>query len=187
MPGAQLAKNADAVSEAYGNFIKLLRAGRLTQDEAEKSAKAFFDAFKDGGPITSAALRNLPVGTLNELKNAFGQAGLTAKQFFALADTGVLTVENFEKALINFGPQADRAFDTKAIKSFSDEIGKLLKTLGDGFKSLSGGTPFSDFIIGELKRIREGIQSTITDLERLRQIDKATELPGFGAAEPFSL
>ena len=59
LPGAQLAKNADAVAEAYGNFIKLLRAGRQTQDEAQKTAKAFFDTLKDGGPVTSAALQSL--------------------------------------------------------------------------------------------------------------------------------
>ena len=167
----------DKVTAAYGNFIKILRAGRLTQDEAEKSAKAFFDTFKDGGPVTVAALQALPVGSLQLLQQALGRGGQTAKTFFDEVKNGTIGIEQVNAALANFGPQAQTAFDTKAIHTFSDEIGKLLSTLSKGFADISG-KPFSDFVIGELKRIREGIESTITDLKRLREIDSATELAG---------
>ena len=175
------AGSLDKVTAAYGNFIKILRAGRLTQDEAQKSAKSFFDTFKDGGPVTVAALQALPVGSLQLLQQALGRGGQTAKTFFDEVKNGTIGIEQVNAALANFGPQAQTAFDTKAIHTFSDEIGKLLSTLSKGFAEATG-KPFSDFVIGELKRIREGIESTLVDLKRLKEIDQATELPGIGKA-----
>jgi hypothetical protein len=176
-------RNVRDVTEAYTNFIKILRAGRLDQDEAQKSAKAFFDTLKDGGPITKAALQALPVGTVKLLQEAMGAAGLSTKAFFQEVEAGNLTVDKLKAGLANFGPEAERAFQLKAIKTFGDEIGKLLATLSDGFGSLTG-KPFSDFVIGELARIRKGIQDTIQEgqdfIELLRRIEKATEIPGIG-------
>jgi hypothetical protein len=176
-------RNVRDVTEAYTNFIKILRAGRLDQDEAQKSAKAFFDTLKDGGPITKAALQALPVGTVELLKQAMGAAGLSTKAFFQEVEAGNLTVDKLKAGLANFGPEAERAFQLKAIKTFGDEIGKLLATLSDGFGKLTG-TPFSDFVIGELARIRKGLQDTIQEgqdfIELMRRIEKATEVPGLG-------
>jgi hypothetical protein len=176
-------RNVRDITEAYTNFIKILRAGRLDQDEAQKSAKAFFDTLKDGGPITKAALQALPVGTVELLKQAMGAAGLSTKAFFQEVEAGNVTVEKLKAGLAGFGPEAERAFQLKAIKTFSDEIGKLLATLSDGFGKLTG-KPFSDFVIGELARIRKGLQDTIQEgqdfIELLRRIEKATEIPGIG-------
>ncbi len=183
LPGAQIAKDADAVSGAYGNFIKLLRAGRLTQDEAEKSAKAFFDTLKEGGSVTSAALKNLPVGTINLLKDALGAAGLTTQAFFQAVDSGSISVDKLQQALLAFGPQAQKAFDTKAIKTFSDEIGRLLASLNKGFEGLTGKA-FSEFVIGEIRRVRQGIEDSIEEFKKVAEligrVEKATEIPGLG-------
>jgi hypothetical protein len=177
--------NVKDLTEAYNNFLKILRAGRLTQDEAQKSAAAFFDTLKNGGPITKAALQSLPVGTIRLLQEAMGAAGLSSRAFFELIDSGALTVDKFKAGLANFGPEAQKAFDTKAIKTMGDEIGKLFKSLGDGFGQLTG-KPFSDFVVGELSRIGQGIKDTITEGEKLiallKSIDAATELPGLGKA-----
>ena len=124
LPGASLAKNVDATTTAYGNFIKLLRAGRQTQDEAEKTAKAFFDTMKDGATLTSAALKALPIGTLNEIKTALGGGGLTNRAFFEAIDQGTISIDKLQQALIAFGPQAQKAFDTKAIVTLGEEVYK---------------------------------------------------------------
>ncbi len=174
LPGAQIAKNADAVSTAYGNFIKLLRAGRLDQDQAEKSAKAFFDTLKDGGTVTSAALKNLPVGTINLLKEALGAAGLSTQAFFAAVDSGSIGIDKLQQSLLSFGPQAEKAFDTKAIKTFSDEIGRLLTTLNKGFAGLTGKA-FSDFVIAEISRVRQGVQDSIDELNKVRELIRRGE------------
>jgi hypothetical protein len=175
-------RNVRDVTEAYTNFIKILRAGRLDQDEAQKSAKAFFDTLKDGGPITKAALQALPVGTVELLKQAMGAAGLSTKAFFQEVEAGNLTVDKLKAGLANFGPEAERAFQLKAIKTFGDEIGKLLATLSDGFSKITG-KPFSDFVIGELERIRKGIEDTINEFDRLQLIGQKSFQASVGAAQ----
>ncbi len=170
LPGASLANNADKVSQAYGNFIKLLRAGRLTQDEAEKSAKAFFDTLKDGGPITSAALKALPIGTIKELQTALGAAGLTTKAFFAAVDEGRVTLDSFQSALLAFGPQAQRAFDTRAIKTLGDELGKLGVTFTQGLPNLtSAASTTVNFFLGAIRGLLQAVLLVTEDV-----VEKAT-------------
>ncbi len=154
-------KNVQAATTAVDSFIKILRAGRLTQDDAEKSAKAFFDAFKEGGPITSAAVRQLPVGTINLLKDALGAAGLKSKEFFAALDAGAVPFDKFAAALEKFGPQAQQAFDSKAIKTMGDEFDKLLATLNKGFAAATGKT-FSNAIIVMLDSINTALDKSIS-------------------------
>jgi hypothetical protein len=74
----------------------------------------------------------LPIGTIKELQTALGGAGLTTKAFFAAIDAGQITIDKFQSALQNFGPQAQRAFDTKAVKTLGDELGKLGVTFTQG-------------------------------------------------------
>ncbi len=170
LPGAGLAKDADKVSQAYGNFIKLLRAGRQTQDEAEKSAKAFFDTMKDGGPVTSAALKALPVGTVNELKIALGAAGLTTKAFFQAVDAGQISIDKFQTALLAFGPQAQRAFDAKAIKTMGDELGKLGVTFTQGLPNLTTAASSTvNFFLGAVGGLLKAVLLVTEDV-----VEKAT-------------
>ncbi len=171
LPGASLATNVDKVSQAYGNFLKLLRAGRLTQDEAEKSAKAFFDTMKDGGPVTSAALKALPVGTVNELKTALGLAGVTTKAFFAAIDAGQISIDNFQSALLAFGPQAQRAFDTKAIKTLGDELSKLGVTFTQGLPNLTTAASSTvNFFLGAVRGLMQAVLLVTEDV-----VTKATD------------
>jgi hypothetical protein len=153
----------NAVTTAYDNFIKLLRAGRLTQDEAEKSATNFFNAMKEGGVATKAALQALPIGTIDLLKQALGVAGISNAQFFAAIDAGALSIDKLQQALAGFGAQAEKAFDAKAVKTMGEEVSRVLAELGKGFGELTG-KPFSDFVIGELERIRKGIRDTKDEL-----------------------
>ena len=183
LPSALAAPSVKAVTAAYENFIKILRAGRLTQDEAEKSAATFFKTMEDGGKVTSAALKALPVGTIDLLKQALGAAGLTNKQFFDAIDAGVFSVDKLQKALAGFGPQAQRAFDSRAIKTMGDEIDKIITTLSAGFEQISGKT-FSTFVINQLEAIRKGLEATRKEIDltisALRRFDEATEVPGLG-------
>ncbi len=165
LPGATLASNVDKVSEAYGNFIKLLRAGRQTQEEAEKTAKAFFDTVKDGGAVTSAALKALPAGTVNELKIALGGAGLTTKAFFQAVDAGLVTMDKFQNALLAIGPQAQKAFDTKAIKTMGDELGKLGVTLTQGLPNLTTTASTTvNFFLGAVRGLLQAVLLVTEDV-----------------------
>ncbi len=165
LPGASLAKDADAVSLAYGNFIKLLRAGRQTQAEAEKTAKAFFDTMKEGGPVTSAALKALPAGTVRELQQAFGAAGLSSKSFFEAVDAGLITLDKFQQALVSAGPQAQKAFDTKAVKTMADELGKIGVTFTQGIPNLTNAASTTvNFFLGAIGGLLKAVLLVTEDV-----------------------
>lgn len=152
------------VTKAYENFIKILRAGRLSQDDAAKSAKAFFDAFKAGGPLTVEALQNLPTGTIQLLADALGRAGTSTKTFFEEVRSGNIKLSDINKALANFDKQAQSAFDAKAVKTMGDEVSRVLASLNEGFRKLAG-IGFSQFIINQLTKIRETIDFANARLE----------------------
>ncbi len=175
LPGANIAQDVKASTQALENFLKILRAGRLTQDEAQKAAKAFFDTLRDGGPVASAALRALPVGTLTLLKEAIGAAGLSSKEFFEFVDRGSLTTDKLVASLQKFGPEAQRAFDAKAVKTIGDEFGKVLATMAQGFQKLSG-VSFSQGIIKSLELINKALQATNDLIQGI--LDKDAELKG---------
>lgn len=167
LPIAIAAPDVEKTTEAYSNFLKLLRAGRLDQDAAEKSAKAFFDTLEQGGTVTSQALRALPVGTIKELQQALGAGGLSQKQFFAAIDAGAVSVDRLVKVLASIGPQAQKAFDSKAIQTMGDEFRRTVAILESGFTTFS--KPFSDFITTQLRRLNDALDALGDAIERAKQ------------------
>jgi hypothetical protein len=182
LPAALQAPNINAVSKEYAIFLQLLRAGRQTQDEAEKTATSFFNALKQGGVVTKQMVESLPTGTINLLKEALGAAGQSNAQFFASIEAGAVTVDKLAASLAAFGPQAQKAFDTKAIKTMGDEFGKLLAQLSSGIDSKA----FSDSIIAGLQQVTQFIITTKRELDALiafvKRVEQATEITGLGPA-----
>lgn len=186
LPGTELpagtAQNIRNVGDAVLNFFKILRAGRLDASDAEKAETAFFNTLKEGGNVTAAALKNLPTGTVQLLAEAMGRGKISAEQFIAEVQLAPIPVTKLLEALARFGPQAQSAFDTLAIKGMSDAFNELLKTVQDLFKSVSGLT-FSTFIVEQLKGITEGIKTTITEFnliaDAVNKLDAAfLNIPG---------
>jgi len=177
-------QNVQLAVDAYTAFINVLRAGRLTQDDAQKAAEKFFNTFKDGQAITSSALKDLPIGTVNLLKEALGQAGASTQDFFARIDQGGVNLQNLSAALQKFAPQAQAAFDSKAIKTFGDEVQKLLATISTGFKNVTG-VNISDALVQNIARLSQGLKDSAEEAAKLlaiiRQIESFTEIPSIGA------
>jgi hypothetical protein len=95
------------------------------------------------------------------LDQAFGLTGTNTQLIGKnLVDTG--------NALANFGPQAEKAFDTTAVKGFHDELIDLQKTLSTGFQQISGAG-FSDFVVNELKKINIEVKATIDGIIAFRE------------------
>ncbi len=117
------------------------------------------------------------------MKEALGAAGLTTQAFFAAVDQGSVSVDKLQQALLAFGPQSERAFQIKAVKTFGDEIGRLLASLNKGFEGLTGKA-FSDFVIAQISSVRKGIEDSVAELEKvvelIRRAEKATEIPQIG-------
>jgi hypothetical protein len=150
----------DTAGAAYTNFIKLLRAGRLDETQAEAAAASFFKTLGDGGKVTSAMLRSLPVGTVDELAKALGRGGQQTQQFIASADRLNITTRQLEQAVAAYGAQADQAFDTKAIVTFSGVLTQTLAIVQKGFQDITG-VGFSDFVVTQFKKINIEIRATI--------------------------
>jgi hypothetical protein len=170
LPGVDLptgtAQNLKNTGDAVLNFFKLLRAGRLDADEAAKADKAFFDTLKEGGLVTAAALKNLPTGTIQLLAEAMNRGKISAEQFIAEVALAPIPVNKLIEALARFGPQAQTAFDTKAIKGVDDALSGLLKSLQEAFQSASGKS-FSEFIVQQLNGITQGIKTTVEEFSKL--------------------
>jgi hypothetical protein len=158
------AQNIKTLTDAYENFIKVLRAGRLDQENAGKAAKVFFDALKEGGKLTGDILKQLPVGTIGLLADALGKGRISAEAFIAEANLAPIPINKLVEALARFGPQAQTAFDTSAIKTFGDSFGKLVNSLQEGFKTISG-TTFSDAAVGFLDKVTQSIKATKDEIQ----------------------
>lgn len=167
--------NVEKSTKAIENFLLILRAGRLDQEGAEKSARAFFKAIEDGGPITSRVVSQLPVGTINLLKDALGGAALTTRQFYNALDAGAVSRDRFTATLERIGPEAQKAFDAKAVKTMSDEVAKLFATISAGFTKL-GTLGVSQFIIGELSGLTKGLRDAGQEISDI--IDKLANARG---------
>lgn len=157
------------LSDAYSNFLKILRAGRLDETEATKEAEAFFKILQDGGKVTDQSLKNLPTGTVQLLAQAFGNGITNAEQFINQVKLVPIPLDKLLEALGRFGQGADEAFNSKAIITYKDTLGEILITLQTGFRSVSG-ISFSDAVINFLNAVKGTIESTITDINNLIEI-----------------
>ncbi len=168
--------NIKDVSGAVSNLIKIIRAGGQDEKEAEKSAKAFFDTMKEGGLLTAEALKQMDPGAVRLIAEAMGRGAINTEQFIAEVALAPPTIAKVIEALAKFGPGAQKAFDQNAIKSWHDELSGLLADLNRGFKDLAGVT-FSDFLIGELKAIRDGIKTSVDEFIRIKGLVTPTVAP----------
>lgn len=168
LPGVDLpagtAQNLKNVGDAVVNFFKLLRAGRLDATEAQKADKAFFDTLKEGGTVTAAALKNLPTATVQLLAEAMGRGTVQAEQFITEVQLAPIPVTKLIEALAKFGPQAQQAFDSNAIKGFGDAFNELLKAIQDGFKTVSG-TTFSNVVVTFLENLKGQVKATKDEIQ----------------------
>ncbi len=171
-------QNIKNITDAYDNFLKLLRAGKLSTDDAAKAATAFFNALKSGA-LTADALKALPVGTVQLLAQALGRGAIDAEKFIAEVALAPVPVDKLVSALARFGTQAQTAFDTKAIKGVNDALGDLLNSLTGGFEKLSG-RKFGDFVVGEISAITKGVKDSIQELEDFKVV-----LDKIGATDAF--
>ncbi len=170
LPGAQ---NLDNISKATDNFFKILRAGRLDSTEAAKASTDFFNAVAKGGTLTADILKTLPVGTIQLLAQAMGRGLVSVSQFTAEVAKTPITITKLTEALARFGPQADQAFDSKAIITMSDAFNKLLGTFSDFAKGVTGLT-ISEGIVKQLEIFRQGFVDTIAQIDAF--ITKAKEV-----------
>lgn len=161
---ATIIGNVKNLSTAYSNFIKILRAGRLDQDAAAKTADAFFKSISEGGKITEQSLRTLPIGTIELLAQAWGRGTINAEQFIREVRLAPLPLDQLLERMGRFGLQSEEAFKTKAIITYKDKLGEILSTLQNSFQTLSG-TTFSDAITAFLEKIRKSIESTRKEIE----------------------
>lgn len=153
------------LTDAYGNFLKILRAGRLDETEATKAAEAFFKILQDGGKVTDQSLRSLPTGTIQLLAQAFGNGIINAEQFINQIKLVPIPLDKLLEALGRFAPQADNAFKTNAIITYKDKLSEIQSAVSDLFKSFSGGTTFSDAVVAALSKIRDIIKNTKDEIQ----------------------
>ncbi len=171
-------QNIKNITDAYDNFLKLLRAGKLSTDDAAKAATAFFNALKSGA-LTADALKALPRGTVELLAQALGKGAIDAEKFIAEVALAPIPVDKLVQALARFSTQAQTAFDTKAVKGMNDAFGDLLNALTGGFEKLTG-RKFGDFVVGEINAITKGVKDSIQELQDFKLI-----LDQIGATDAF--
>lgn len=164
---AGIAGNIKATTDAITALIKIIRVGGQDEATAEKSAKTFFDTMKNGGKLTADALKQMDPGAVSLIAEAMGRGSITAEQFITEVSLAPIPINKLLEALTRFGPKAQEAFDANAVKSFKDELNSLLNDLGKEFRDLTG-IAFSDFVIGEIKAVADGIKTSIEEFKRIR-------------------
>jgi hypothetical protein len=170
------AQSIKTLTDAYENFLKVLRAGRLDQTAAGTTAKTFFDALKEGGKLTADILKQLPSGSIALLADALGKGKISAEAFIAQVALAPIPITKLVEALARFGPQAQSAFDANAIQTFGDAFTRIVTTLSEGFKSLSG-ISFSKALVDSLNDFRSGLEQTIAQISNI--ITKLKEAAAF--------
>jgi hypothetical protein len=170
------AQSIKTLTDAYENFLKVLRAGRLDQATAGTTAKTFFDALKEGGKLTADILKQLPSGSITLLADALGKGKISAEAFIAQVALAPIPINKLVEGLSRFGPQAQAAFDTNAIQTFGDAFARIVTTLSEGFKSISG-ISFSKALVDTLNDFRSGLEQTIAQISNI--ITKLKEAAAF--------
>ncbi len=166
-------RNIESLNKAIDNFFKILRAGRLDSAGAAKASQEFFTAIEDGGFLTAEILKKLPSGTIQLLAQAMGRGAISVAQFTSEVAKAPIPIDKLATALANFGPQADKAFDTKAIITMGDAVGRLFNTFNDFIQKTSGLT-ISETLIKQIELFRSGFVQTVAQLDAF--ITKAKEL-----------
>lgn len=166
---------------ALESLFKIIRASGQDSTEAAKTAKAFFDALKEGGTLTKDILNTLPDEAIRQLGLAFGRGATDVEKLRTELGLSQPPITRVIELLAKFGPSAQQAFDTKAVKSFRDEFNTLLHDLGQDFQELVG-VSFSDFIIKELRQFRTDLLNFINDIKAAIAFIKSAASPQAGTA-----
>lgn len=178
-----MAGSVENLTTAFDTFFKLLRAGRLDEAQAATAATTFFTALQQGGKLTADVLNKLPAGTIDLIAQALGRGQIATQQFVNEVRLAPIPMDRLLTAFQRFGPQAQEAFDTRAIVTFRDVLSEILNSMQQGFAGLFG-INFSDFLVGQLRKVKAAIEDTFADLktwiEFFRNLEKATEVPFVG-------
>ncbi len=158
----------DNLTTSFENFFKILRAGGQDTAQANAASAAFFKTLGEGGKLTSEALSKLPTGTVEQLAIAFGRGVVSAQEFINQVKLAPIPLDKVLEALGRFGPEAQQAFDTRAIFTFNDALQEILTTLQQGFTAITG-TSISAFVVSEFKKINLTLQETFEDIKAFKE------------------
>lgn len=163
------AGNIKDTSDAVINFIKILRAGGEDEANAEKQSLAFFNSMKEGGKVTADSLKQLDPGAIRLFAEAMGRGSISSEQFISEVGLAPIPLNRFMEALQRFGPQARKAFDTEAVKSFHDELRALLNDIQKASKQTFGVSVDQGFI-NFIHDLRKEVPGTASDLRVLASL-----------------
>lgn len=172
--------NIDNVSKSVENLFKIIRAGGQDSAQAKTTTEAFFKALQDGGILTAQIINQLPDGAIRLLGEAFGKGTQSVAQTRAELALMQPTIVKVIEALAKFGPQAQKAFDEKAVKGFRDAFEEMLRDVGKDFRDVFG-VGFSDFLVQSIKDFSRDVKTIIEDIKAGIAFVKAAAAPAGGA------
>lgn len=170
--------------KANETLFALLRAGGSDAAKAAQQANQFWQSFATGGKLTADALKNLPVGTITDLGQALGKGRENFAAFQNDVKTGFSpTMQQVVRDLAAFQPQAEKAFDAKAVVTFTDEMQKLKIEVEKDFRDIAG-IDFSAFINRELEKARRDFKQFADDVKAFKATLSDFFTASQGAATP---
>jgi tape measure domain-containing protein len=150
------AANVVKLTEAFGTFQEVLRAGGATAAETTAAIAKFSAEMDKTGTVTGQMVKQLLTlapGALPLLEQSFGKTGESAAKFVAELDKAPQPIKKFAEGLSQIKDAADKAFETRAPESFFENLKANLA----GF-----GTAVQTGIIEPINKIKDTSQNTET-------------------------
>lgn len=147
---------------AFDALFAALRAGGATEDQAKQRISEFNAQMKATGQVTGEVadkLLNDAPGALRAFETALGRPLTTQEAFIADLNKTPIAFDKFVDGLARIQPETQKSFDSRPVRTFTENIGESFATIQ------RGATGASDSI----NQIGEGLDNTKTNTQEFAQ------------------